>query len=236
MDYNEGSRLIKPQWDLIHNPELTTGLLDDESEGAIINLPDGVTVSFTDNNHKKAYANLLMTTDGKAFISRYMKPNGDRANDILSFEPSERFDQNHPEYGGILGSNMTYTKNGVFYANSAKTKQEVLAGFRQIIKLDNGLDEVSATIVLFHEIFVHADRAADILTKITTDINKGRYKSFDHIIAELDRIVNAEKEDHEALKSGGIIKFKRCVYELAKMKNNKKFIKEYEDDKAQPRY
>jgi len=34
MDYNEGSRLIKPQWDMIHNPEVTTGLLDDESEGA----------------------------------------------------------------------------------------------------------------------------------------------------------------------------------------------------------
>jgi len=34
MDYNGGPRLIKPQWDLIHNPELTTGLLDDETDGA----------------------------------------------------------------------------------------------------------------------------------------------------------------------------------------------------------
>ena len=36
MDYNGGTRLIKPQWDLIHNPELTTGLLDDETDGASI--------------------------------------------------------------------------------------------------------------------------------------------------------------------------------------------------------
>jgi len=36
MDYNEGSRLIKPQWDLIHNPELTTGLLDDETDAASV--------------------------------------------------------------------------------------------------------------------------------------------------------------------------------------------------------
>ncbi len=34
MDYNGGTRLIKPQWDLIHNPELTTGLLDDETDAA----------------------------------------------------------------------------------------------------------------------------------------------------------------------------------------------------------
>ncbi|HUW05372.1 MAG TPA: fibronectin type III domain-containing protein [Williamwhitmania sp.] len=36
MDYNGGTRLIKPQWDLIHNPELTTGLLDDETDAASI--------------------------------------------------------------------------------------------------------------------------------------------------------------------------------------------------------
>ncbi len=36
MDYNGGIRLIKPQWDLIHNPELTTGLLDDETDAASI--------------------------------------------------------------------------------------------------------------------------------------------------------------------------------------------------------
>ena len=34
MDYNNGSKLYKPQWDLIHNPETTTGLFDGMDEGA----------------------------------------------------------------------------------------------------------------------------------------------------------------------------------------------------------
>ncbi len=34
MDYAEGNSLLKPQWDLIHNPETTTGLFDDMEDGA----------------------------------------------------------------------------------------------------------------------------------------------------------------------------------------------------------
>ncbi len=46
MDYNNGSRLIKPQWDLIHNPEVTTGLLDDESEGASLTYEEIVALNY----------------------------------------------------------------------------------------------------------------------------------------------------------------------------------------------
>jgi len=39
---------------------------------------------------------------------------GDRANDILEFRSMEGYNQDHPNNGGILGDNMTYTKNGLF--------------------------------------------------------------------------------------------------------------------------
>ncbi len=36
MDYSDGLALYKPQWDLIHNPEFTTGLWDGMEDGASI--------------------------------------------------------------------------------------------------------------------------------------------------------------------------------------------------------
>lgn len=48
MDYSEGNTaLLKPQWDLIHNPETTTGLFDDMEDGAA---SDNRNIVITKNN------------------------------------------------------------------------------------------------------------------------------------------------------------------------------------------
>jgi hypothetical protein len=43
MDYGTGTKLRKYQWDLIHNPPLVIGLLEDEGEGALVAFLGGIT-------------------------------------------------------------------------------------------------------------------------------------------------------------------------------------------------
>ncbi|HCT30821.1 MAG TPA: hypothetical protein DIW31_08820, partial [Bacteroidales bacterium] len=214
--------------------------------------PDGndVEVSFTDQTHNAALQNLLSTTDGYNFVSRYMSAgssltvngqtynfsgNGDRANDLLSFRSAEMFDQSHPDNGGVLGDNMTYTKNELFYANDAQSESEVTGGFRQVIRLDKGLSEVDATVTLGHEAFVHADKDADKLTKINEKIKSGGYKNFAEIVKDLGGVVNSETKDHDALKKGEVKKFENSMNELAKKKKNDEYKKKYEEDKNKKR-
>jgi len=214
--------------------------------------PDGndVQVSFTDQTHNAALQNLLSTTDGYNFVSRYMSAGssltvngqtynfsgtGDRANDLLSFRSAEMYDQSHPDNGGVLGDNMTYTKNGLFYANDAQSESEITGGFRQVIRLDKGLSEVDASVTLGHEAFVHADKDADKLTKINEKIKSGGYKNFAEIVKDLGVVVNSEKKDHDALKKGEVKKFENSMNELAKKKKNDEYKKKYEEDKNKKR-
>ena len=96
--------------------------------------PDGneVKVSLTDKTHEAALKNLLSTEVGRTFIGSYMKggpelygykfsASGDRASDLLEFKSMEGYNQNHPGNGGILGDNMTYTRDGLFYAYDAQS-------------------------------------------------------------------------------------------------------------------
>ena len=58
MDYSEGKKLWKPQWDYIHNPEVTTGLWDGMEDGAFTTTPisENYTVLFDHiyRNNKKS--------------------------------------------------------------------------------------------------------------------------------------------------------------------------------------
>lgn len=47
MDYAQGIKLWKPQWDFIHNPEATTGLWDGMEEGASIDATDKIIIEIS---------------------------------------------------------------------------------------------------------------------------------------------------------------------------------------------
>jgi hypothetical protein len=200
--------------------------------------PDGndVKVSFTAKAHIEALKNMLSTEDGRAFIGRYMKANdqlygytftsnGDKANDILEFQSANLYD---PQLGGKNGDSWTFTKNGLFDADNVQTPDEVLGGFKEVIRLDNRLNEVGATSTLGHEVFVHSDKTADALSKINEKIKSGGYKNFGDIVKDLKNVLQSGVKDHEALRRGEVSKYKNFSKEMSEKRKNNEYYKKYE--------
>jgi len=97
------------------------------------------------------------------------------------------------------------------------------------------MNEVDATIVLGHEVFVHADKDSDKLTQINDKIKSGGYKNFEEIRRDLDEMLKSEDKDHASLKKGEVKKFESYANELSKEKNDEKYKEKYEENKNKNR-
>ncbi len=75
MDYSEGNSLLKPQWDLIHNPETTTGLFDDMEDGAMISRILGFTIAGDNIFIDKFYKEALLPLITESLIGRQLLEN-----------------------------------------------------------------------------------------------------------------------------------------------------------------
>jgi len=207
--------------------------------------PDGydVKVAFTDKTHEAALKNLMSTEVGRAFIGRYMKAgtelygykfdsNGERASDILMFKSAEMYYQNVPENSGYLGKTSVNTKDGLAKASVLTSENEALGGFQELITLDKGMNEMTASMVLAHEAFVHADKDADNLNRINDKIKSGGYGNMNELVKDItDNVLNTATRDHNNLKKGNVKKYEKYASELSKNKKNEEYQKEYERDK-----
>ena len=123
MDYNNGSRLIKPQWDLVHNPELTTGLLDDEADGAmkvgidkLLDILQKIRCAYASNRRK---VHISTTFDNEIFSSFEMANKKFEIMQLKFVTPADKPDFELssvfpiPQNGLFNGPVLVYNFNGV---------------------------------------------------------------------------------------------------------------------------
>lgn len=176
--------------------------------------PDGndVIPMLKNEAHQKAFANLLSTSEGRAFIGRYLEKGtyefygtkytfdktGDRAKDNLYLVSSTMEDK---------GLNRTLVKGKAKDIRQATLNDDITQGVDQVIDLQIGLNEKESSVTLGHEAFVHADKDADKLNKIDEKLENGEYGSSEDYKADLSEVSQSGSKEHKDLANGLVKKF-----------------------------
>ncbi|MDR1347879.1 MAG: DUF6443 domain-containing protein [Prevotellaceae bacterium] len=198
--------------------------------------PDGRKISIANlsSTHRKSLQTFLSTQTGRAFVGRYMSAGetlvvngrqytfdktGDRAKDLLSIQSRSM---------NPLGQNQTLIKG-----TTRQTKEYVPSdvdktiknGVQQTIALSKDIDEKTATGVLGHEAFVHADKDANALNELEAN---SQNMTQDGKGNALQNISNTGEADHEELGNDNVPKFKQYMHEVTKITGDKYYEQEYQ--------
>jgi len=143
MDYAQGIKLYKPQWDLIHNPEATTGLFDGMDEGASkIDKP----IAFFKNSFIPSDNTVFNSKDCKECLNDGTKKHwlisylNEDNTDELFIPKSIVGDETGFNLGGKVG-NLTVSSNSIsllFDEKTELTSDEVKKINPQNVKLTDG--------------------------------------------------------------------------------------------------
>jgi RHS repeat-associated protein len=198
--------------------------------------PDGrkVRIAYLSGTHQKSLQTFMSTKTGMTFISRYMSAGetlvvngrqytfdktGDRSKDLLSIQSRSI---------NALGQSRTLVKGTARELKesfSSDVDKTIKNGVQQIIALNKDIDEKTATGVLGHEAFVHADKDADALNELEANSQNMTQDAKGKI---LQNISNTGETDHENLGDGKVAKFKQYMDELTKLTGDKYYEQEYQ--------
>jgi hypothetical protein len=234
MDYNDGNHIAKWQWDLIHDPGVILRVFERDEDAMRVNI-----LSLSEK-HQKSLQLFLSTKEGYAFIGRYMKAGetlnigdksytweqtGDREKDWLQIRTDNIDVQGRNEVNHKYKSQKDYTINTLPEQYIDKLIQK--DGVYQIIRLNEKLSEKDAVITLGHEVFVHADKDADVLTSLEQFYKKNPNMMLKEKRDMLDRLIGSANKDHRALGNGEIVKFENMSKELTKITKDKYYENAY---------
>ena len=128
---------------------------------------------------------------------------------------------------GVIGRNASYIKGRKREINTATNSDKVVTkGVDQKIYLLKGMDEKMSTATLGHEVFVHADESANMLT----DVENGNLRGAPSPITAIQNVGNKAVKDHKRLGENTITKYKNFMQELSKIFNDKYYNNEYKKD------
>ncbi|NOQ27735.1 MAG: hypothetical protein GQ564_20420 [Bacteroidales bacterium] len=200
--------------------------------------PDGneVGVAYLSAKHQVSLNNILSTSAGRVFVGRYMQAgqelsvgnktytwnkSGDRSKDFLQISSIANL--------GRKGLNSTM-KKGTYRTTNALTPSEMaetaVEGVYQAIQLDLDLSSGSATDVLGHEAFVHADKDADRLTNLDEKMGSGKATEKD-VIKTMVEVSTSGAADHKVLGEGKVKKYESMSNELSNKTGNKYYKNAY---------
>ena len=128
---------------------------------------------------------------------------------------------------GVIGRNASYIKGRNRKINTAiKSDKVVIKGVDQKIDLLKGVDEKMSTATLGHEVFVHADESANMLT----DVENGNLRGAPSPITAIQNVGNKAVKDHKRLGENTVTKYKNFMQQLSRIFNDKYYNTEYEKD------
>lgn len=102
------------------------------------------------------------------------------------------------------------------------------------ILLKTGLSKEQLTATLLHESFVHAAEEMIKVKAINADLNLGTLQVSSGPYSDRILLTNSADADHNRLKAGSVLEYKRACQELDKLYKTNVYTKLYEEDKIHP--